>query len=177
MSQVTTPMAHIPQRPVLGLRRQPGRLALLLFRMPLQAYHHGKGWMLGHTFVLFTHIGRRTGQRRETVAMVLRYRPEHKEVVVCSAWGPDTDWVRNLRERPAVRVETGRDVYEPEQRFLSADESRVVIDECVLAHPWRFQFLGWVLGWGDLKDEKIASEVVVTRPFVVFSSVNGPRIP
>jgi deazaflavin-dependent oxidoreductase (nitroreductase family) len=172
---VTTTEASIQQRPVLGLRRQPGRLALWLFRMPLQAYYHGKGWILGHTFVLLTHIGRRSGQRRETVAMVLRYRPESKEVVVCSAWGAEAGWVKNIRKRPAVRVETGRDAFEPEQQFLSAGESRLVVDECLRQHPWRFRFLGWVLGWGDLRDETIASDVVATRPFVAFSPVDGQR--
>jgi hypothetical protein len=56
-----------------------------------------------------------------------------------------------------------------------ADESRAVIIECVLAHPWRFRFLGWMLGWGNLKDEKIASEIAATRPFVVFSPLDGLR--
>ena len=135
MPDVTTPGAPIQQRPVLGLRRQPGRLALWLFRIALQAYHHGKGWILGHTFVLLTHVGRKSDERRETVAMVLRYRPEPKEVVVCSAWGAETDWVKNIRTRPAVRVEIGRDAFEPEQRFLSVDESRVVVDECLRKHP------------------------------------------
>ncbi len=37
-------------RPLLGLRRRPGRLALALFRMPLNAYRHGAGALLGPPF-------------------------------------------------------------------------------------------------------------------------------
>jgi hypothetical protein len=32
-----------PRKPLLGLRRKPGRLALAAFRMPLRAYRHDAG--------------------------------------------------------------------------------------------------------------------------------------
>ena len=89
-------------RPLLGLRRRPGRLALAFMGVPRPLYHRGWGWMLGHTFLLVTHQGRKTGKRRETVAMALAYHPETCEVVVCSAWGPNTEWVRNLRAASAA---------------------------------------------------------------------------
>jgi hypothetical protein len=39
-----------PRKPLLGLRRKPGRLDLAAFRMPLRAYRHDAGWLLGRTF-------------------------------------------------------------------------------------------------------------------------------
>ena len=60
-------------RPLLGLRGQPGRLALAVFRLPLGLYRRGGGWLLGPTFLVFTHVGRTTGKRYETAAMVLTY--------------------------------------------------------------------------------------------------------
>ena len=84
-----------------------------MFRMPLQAYRHDAGWLLGHTFLEFVHTGRKTGQPYETVAMVLRYDPDAHEAVICAAWGPDTDWVRNLRAGPAARVRLGRESFTP----------------------------------------------------------------
>jgi hypothetical protein len=62
-------------RPILGLRRTPGRLALFLFRLQLPLYRRGWGWLLGHTFLLLDHAGRKTGQRHSKAAMVLRYGP------------------------------------------------------------------------------------------------------
>jgi deazaflavin-dependent oxidoreductase (nitroreductase family) len=174
MPKVVTQSLPGRSRPMLGFRHQPGRLALALFRMPLGAYRHQKGWLLGHTFVLLTHIGRRTGQSYETVAMVLRYRIEPCEVVVASAWGPETDWVKNIRAQPAVRIETGRESFEPEQRFLSAEESLSVIEGCLRQHPWRFRLIAWVLGWGDLRVEAYAQEVVRTRPFIAFRPAHMP---
>ena len=46
------PGSHL-RKPPLGLRRKPGRLALAMFRMPLRAYRHDAGWLLGHTFLEF----------------------------------------------------------------------------------------------------------------------------
>jgi hypothetical protein len=40
--------------------------------------------------------------------MVLRYDADAHEAVICAGWGPDTDWVRNLRAGPAVQVRLGR---------------------------------------------------------------------
>ncbi len=174
MPEVVTHASRGQSRPMFGLRHRPGRLALALFRMPLRAYHHQKGWLLGHTFLLLTHVGRTSGQSHETVAMVLRYRPESSEVVVCSAWGPETDWVRNIRQRAAIQVEIGRETFEPEQQFLSAEESLSVVDECLREHPWRFRLMAWVLGWGDLGDEATARGFVRTRPFIAFRPAQAP---
>jgi deazaflavin-dependent oxidoreductase (nitroreductase family) len=143
--------------------------------MPLRAYHHQKGWLLGHTFLLLTHIGRNTGQPYETVALVLRYRPDAREAVICSAWGSKTDWMRNIKAHPATRVEVGREVFAPDQRFLAGDESVTVLEECLRQHPWRFRFMAWVLGWGDLRTEAVAREFVRTRPFVALSPAPTPQ--
>jgi deazaflavin-dependent oxidoreductase (nitroreductase family) len=175
MPKVVSQSSHAPTTPLLGIRHRPGRLALLLFRMPLQAYHHGKGWLLGHTFLLLTHLGRRSGQSHETTLMVLRYRPEPLEIVVCSAWGTESDWVKNIEARPAARVDIGHDSFEPEHRFLSADEGFGVIGECMRRHPRRFRLMGWVLGWGDLRAEPVAREFVRTRPFVSFGPATLPE--
>ena len=73
-------------RPLLGLRREPGRLALAVFRLPLKAYQHNAGPAVGRTFLAFTHLGRRTGQPHQTVAMVLHYDGATGEAVICAAW-------------------------------------------------------------------------------------------
>ena len=50
---MTTP-ARGEDRPLLGLRRRPGRLTPALFRMPLHAYRHDAGALLGHTVLQLT---------------------------------------------------------------------------------------------------------------------------
>jgi hypothetical protein len=60
-------------------------------RMPRPLYHRGFDWVLGHTFFLIVHQGRKTGKRRETVAMTLAYNRETREAIVCSGWGPNAE--------------------------------------------------------------------------------------
>jgi deazaflavin-dependent oxidoreductase (nitroreductase family) len=164
---------HAP-KPLLGLRRKPGRLALAVFRMPLRAYRHDAGWLLGHTFLLLVHTGRKTGRPHSTVAMVLRYDRGTREAVICSAWGPDADWVRNLRAGPAVQVQLGRESYTPKHRFLAEDESFEVAVQFRREHPWRLRLLSTILGWGDLRDDTTAREFTRTHPFVALRPAAVP---
>lgn len=163
------------REPLLGLRRRPGRLALAVFRMPLRAYRHDAGWLLDRTFLLLVHTGRKTGQPHAMVAMVLRYDPDQHEAVICSAWGPDADWVRNLSAGPAVRVQLGRESYTPEHRFLSEDESFEVIAHFRREHPWRLRLISAILGWGDLRADDTAREFTRTHPFVALRPAPSHR--
>ena len=161
-------------KPLLGLRRQPGRLVLALMRTPRPLYHRGWGWVLDHTFLLIAHQGRKTGKRRETVAMALTYDADTREAVVCSAWGPNTEWIRNLRTRPALQIQIGRESYVPEQRFLSEDESVAVAVEFRRRHPWRLRLFAAILGWGDLSSDTAVRDFVRSRPFVLFRPRRAP---
>jgi deazaflavin-dependent oxidoreductase (nitroreductase family) len=145
-------------------------VALAVFRLPLRLYHYGGGWLLGHTFLVVTHIGRRTGEPHETAAMVLRYDRASGEAVICSAWGPKTDWIRNLRVRPAVEVRLGRESFTPQQRFLTDEAAFAVAVEFGRRHPLRLRCVSWVLGWGDLRSDTALRTFVSTHPFVSFQS-------
>ena len=167
MSTTRAPGEH-HERPLLGLRRQPGRLALAVFRLPLALYRRGWGRLLGRTFMLLVHAGRRTGQQHLMTAMVMRYDPATREVVIFSAWGPHSDWVRNLRARPAVRVEVGDVSYTPQHRFLSEDEGVEVAGAFLREHPHRALLASRILGWPDLLPEPARREFVRSHPFVAL---------
>ena len=98
--------------------------------------------------------------------MVLRYDPRTHEAVICSAWGKDADWIRNIRVRPALQVQIGRDSFTPQQRFLSEDESLAVVAGFRRRHPQRSRLIASILGWGDLRSDAVARDFVSTRPFV-----------
>jgi deazaflavin-dependent oxidoreductase (nitroreductase family) len=155
-------------RPLLGLRHRPGRLARGVFRMPLKAYEHGVGPAAGRTFLAFTHTGRKTGQPHQAVAMVLRYDTASEEAVVCAAWGPQTDWYRNLQAHPATQVQLGGRTFVPEQRFLPEEEAVQVALDFRREHPHRLRLFSRVLGWGDLGEDDAVREFVRGHPFVAF---------
>jgi deazaflavin-dependent oxidoreductase (nitroreductase family) len=131
-------------------------------------YRHGRGHLLGRTFLLLEHVGRRTGRRYAITAMVLSYDAATGEAVICSGWGPDADWVRNLKANPAIRVQIGRRAFAPQQRFLTDDEAIKVGEEFRRRHPWRMRFISTLLGWGDLRSDDALRDFVRVRPFVAF---------
>jgi len=95
--------------------------------------------------------------------------------VICSAWGPDIDWIRNIRVRPALRVQIGRESFTPDQRFLSEDESLAVVAGFGRLHPWTLRLVTSVLGWGDLRSDAAAREFVSVRPFVSLRPADPSR--
>jgi deazaflavin-dependent oxidoreductase (nitroreductase family) len=155
-----------PHRTLLGLRKKPGRLALALFRLPLRAARSGH--LPARTFVTFVHTGRKTGQPHEAVAMVLRYDEATREVVIFAAWGPDTDWVRNLRAGPATKVQLGQQSFIPEHRFLSEEEALDVVHYFRSHHPARLWLASRALGWGDLRSDDAARDFLRSHPLVAF---------
>jgi deazaflavin-dependent oxidoreductase (nitroreductase family) len=155
-------------RSLFGLRNDPGRLALAVFRLPLGLYRRGWGSLLGHTFLLLVHVGRKSGTIYSSVAMALTYDRATKEAVICSVWGERADWVRNLRVRPALQVRIGRESFTPEQRFLTEDERFDVAVEFRRRHPWRLRLLTLIFGWGDLSSDAAVRAFVRTRPFVAL---------
>ena len=155
-----------PRRRWFGLRDAPGRLALALLRLPLRSARSGH--LPGRTFVVFTHRGRTSGETYQTVAMVLRQDACTGEVVVCAAWGADTDWVKNLRAAPAEAVQLGRATFVPEQRFRDEHEAAGVIRDFWREHPVRSRVLRAVLGCGDLGQTGAARAFARTHPFVAF---------
>jgi deazaflavin-dependent oxidoreductase (nitroreductase family) len=134
------------------------------------------GWLLGHTFLLLTHAGRKTGKRYSTTAMVLKYDPDTHEAVIFSAWGQDADWVRNIRVRQVLHVQIGRESLTPQQRFLSEEESLAVVAAFLGRHPWRSRLATWIMGWEDLRSETAARDFVSTRPFIAFRPADPFRL-
>jgi deazaflavin-dependent oxidoreductase (nitroreductase family) len=122
---------------------------------------------------MLVHAGRTTGRPHAMTAMVLRYDAVTHEAVICSGWGPGTDWMRNIRARPALEVRIGRESFRPQHRFLSEDESVDVCLEFCLRHPGRLRIVRPLFGW-DLRSEQAVREFVRTHPFVAFRPVSDP---
>ena len=93
---------------------------------------------------------------------------KRKEAVICSGWGPNTDWIRNIRAHPALQIQIGRESYAPEQRFLSEDESVAVAVEFRRQHPRRVRLVARIFGWGDFSSDTAVRDFVRSQPFVSF---------
>jgi deazaflavin-dependent oxidoreductase (nitroreductase family) len=124
--------------------------------------------------MLLVHAGRKTGLPHLMTAMVMHYDPTSREVIIFSAWGPHSDWIRNLRARPALRVEIGAESYTPQHRFLTEDESVAVASDFLHRHPFRRLVASRILGWPDLRVEAVLREFVRAHPFVALRPVDAP---
>ena len=112
-----------------------GRGLQLLWRYRL-------GWLAGHSLLVLTHRGRRTGRQHRSVLYVQRYDRQTHEATVVSVWG-ESQWLRNIRAHPAMGVEIGLQRYVPEQQFLSTDE--------IFEIEKRFRRRHRIVAWGQAK--------------------------
>jgi deazaflavin-dependent oxidoreductase (nitroreductase family) len=129
------------------LRSKPAGALRLAFRLPIYLYRFDLGWLLGHRFLLLVHRGRKSSLLHQTMLEVVLYDPSIRESVVLSAWGEDADWYRNLQKGPAIEIRTGRESYEPLQRFLSPEEANAPMASYERRHPWAARILGRLLGY------------------------------
>jgi deazaflavin-dependent oxidoreductase (nitroreductase family) len=141
-------------------------LSRVAFRAPLALYRIGLGGLLGHQFLVLTHVGRRTGQVHETVLKVLHYDPTTHESIVASAWGTHADWYRNIVAQPALTVRTAGAWFVPEVRTLSSEEAFAVFaDWSRRQHRFAELMLGQIgLSWDVPEAEQRA--IVAGFPFI-----------
>lgn len=112
-----------------------GRALQVLWRWRL-------GWIFGHSLLVVTHVGRRTGKHYRTVLYVQRYDRHTHAATVISVWG-DSQWFRNITSIPAARVEVGLQSYIPEQQFLSGEQ--------IFELEKRFRLRHRIIAWSQAK--------------------------
>lgn len=152
---------------------QKTRALKFLFRGPVYLYRWHLGWLLGHRFLLLTHTGRRTGLRRQTVLEVVDYRKPGPEVVVVSAFGPDSDWLRNIEAKADEEVTLGAQHFFASHRILSEPEAMRVISRYEhrnrMIAPVIRAGLSWLAGWRYRNTEQDRRRLVRQLPLVGFA--------
>lgn|SRR5690625_2417801 len=77
-----------------------------LVRAPIWLYRARLGAVLGHRMLMLEHRGRVSGQRRYVVLEAVERRGQDEYVVVAGL-GPSSQWYRNVKADPRVRVSVG----------------------------------------------------------------------
>jgi deazaflavin-dependent oxidoreductase (nitroreductase family) len=126
---------------------KPTALLKLAFTLPRYLYLWHLSWLLGHRCLMITHRGRKTGSLRQTVLEVVHYDSSTQECIVMSGYGTQSDWYRNIQVHPVAEVQVGRQSYLPQQRMLSAEETRTRLEEYQRDHPLLFRELMYVMGY------------------------------
>lgn len=150
----------------------PGRWTRTLFRVPTLVYRLRGGWLLGHRFLMLTHVGRTTGHLHTVVLEVLHFDPVSREAVVMSGFGRRSNWYRNLQAAPARRVVVGRDSFVPEHRELSEAEAVAVLHGNERHHPLIRRLIRRVLsslvGWSYDGSAAARRRLVRELPLLAF---------
>jgi len=147
------------------------RILRHLLRAPVYLYRWHLGRLLGHRFLLLTHIGRRTGIKRQTVLEVMEYRKETLEAIVMSGFGHNSDWLRNIETNGSVELDIASEHFAATFRLLSEEEARVVA-----GYEHRNRFMGpifrWVLsrllGWNYRGSDADRRKLVTQLPLIAF---------
>ena len=137
------------------------------YNLPRFLYRWRLGWVLGHRFLMVTHLGRKSGRERQTVLEVVHYDPEIRECVVAAAYGSRSDWYQNIHVHPALVVQVGRECYTPQQRDLSPEETLFFMREYQRHHPRAFRQFMHLLYAYDGTDAGL-EELVQKIPAVAF---------
>jgi deazaflavin-dependent oxidoreductase (nitroreductase family) len=101
----------------------PGPLTTRLLSLPLVLYSAHGGWLLGHRFLCLTHRGRRSGELHRVVVEVIAWRPDLREAVVMSGFGPRAQWYQNVLAGGACEAQVGNLRFAPQVRTLDTEEA------------------------------------------------------
>ena len=151
---------------------KPGRTLRCVFQAPVYLYHWNGGWLLGHRFLLLTHIGHRSGRQRETVLEVLEYRADGPELIVMSGFGTGADWFRNIKAAPEPEIHIGRQHFVAVYRILPAHEAALVIKGYERRNrrlaPIVRAVLRRLLGWRYTGTDDDRRRLVAQLPIIAF---------
>ena len=106
-----------------------------LARAPIGLYRARLGFLLGSRLLMLEHLGRKSGARRYVVLEVVAH-PRPGTYVVASGFGTTTQWFRNVRANPHVRIYAGCCRPAPATaRLLTSDETAAALTAYAGAHP------------------------------------------
>ena len=100
----------------------PGRLLQRLYRFPVYLYTWGLGWMFGKRFVLFQHVGRKSGKHYQTVVEVVEIEKNTSNVIVVAGYGFRTQWYQNLHHMQTTTIQLGKHKFQVRIELLSPED-------------------------------------------------------
>jgi deazaflavin-dependent oxidoreductase (nitroreductase family) len=105
-----------------------------LFRFPILLYRWRLDGIVARRILLLRTVGRRTGKTRVTPLEYL-YDDATDTFYLMAGWGGHTDWLRNLREQPRVRIRVGRREYARTALFLDPADGGPVLQRWIEQMP------------------------------------------
>jgi deazaflavin-dependent oxidoreductase (nitroreductase family) len=155
-----------------NFKEKPTGLWRRVLRAPVHLFRWRLGFLFGDRFVLIDHVGRRSGNKYQTVVEVVEHDVATGEYLVCSGTGPGADWYRNLVAAPAQLVQVRNQHWAPTQRLLEDAEAAERFARYEQAHTKAAERLLTSMGnaYDGTDDDRV--RMITDMPMVAF----GPRI-
>lgn len=146
----------------------PQRGLRLTLRLPIVIYRLRLGWLLGERFVLLQHIGRKTGQPRQTVVEVVGHESATDVYYIASGWGKKSNWYQNLLAHPEISIQVSRRKLAVVAHTLDANDGARVLVDYRQKHPLAARELGRLMGlrFVEATPEELAQLVRTSLPIV-----------
>lgn len=100
---------------------------------------------MGGRFLLLTHIGRRSGLKRQTVIEVVSHDESAGITYVAAAWRDQSDWYRNIQQDPIVGVQVRNRRFQARAEEVSSQEAEARLWDYAQEHPTAFRELVMVM--------------------------------
>jgi deazaflavin-dependent oxidoreductase (nitroreductase family) len=154
-------MKQSEREPVAGLKR-------FLFRAPIFLYRIGLGGLLGKRFLLLNHIGRKSGQVRQTVLEVVNHDRETATFCIASGFGKKSDWYLNILENREVNIQVGWRKLLVTAVPLTPEESGEAMVDYARRHPIAAKNLGKLIGYDVSTEEEYRTVGQESIPFIAL---------
>ena len=125
--------------------KKPTGILRALLRAPIWLYRWNLGWMMGGRFLLLTHIGRKSGLKRQTVIEVVSRDETTGVTFVAAAWRDQSDWYRNIQQNPIVGVQIHNRRIQARAEEVSLQEAESQLWDYARRHPTAFRELVMVM--------------------------------
>lgn len=139
-----------------------------MWRLPIYMYKVHLGWLLGERFLLLTHTGRISGERRQAVLEIIRIDKTKNIYFVASGFGEKSDWFRNLQNNPEVIIQVRGQQMHVHARRLPQDEAEAEFLDYAHRHPTAIKNLVGMLGYQIDGSEDSLRGLAKVMPVVAF---------
>lgn len=147
--------------PPRGIKAIPWRLPIWLYKLKL-------GGLLGHRFLLLTHMGRVSGQPRNAVLEVIHYDEATNTHYAASGFGEKSQWFQNISQTPEVIIQVGNKQFPVIAERLPVDEAEAIFRDYHKRHPNAIKNLGKMVGYQMDGSEEDLTDFMRTIPLVAF---------
>jgi len=122
------------QQPENAFPYPSGALGKFLFKAPLLMVRLGLQPLMGNTFMVITHTGRKSRQPRHT--MTEMHRADNGQLYAPCAYGERAQWYKNIKADSRVTVQTAHETFSAHaRRVTDDDELLMVVDLLIGRNP------------------------------------------